>query len=280
MFKSDNSRKIVPQSSAREMESEFDIRDISLTTPRRPKPFSASTSKITLTANRIPCLIKVLGVIWSVIMILNGVWAFLMNYYVSHDSGNREVYFELTNVNLKLSKGLRIRALYLDVIPEENVPMIYTDDRGWYKRINQHLKETDEDKIILSKINGYMYLVISGYFLVSIWSLLGILDIFKFRKTNVLLNVISFFFQITALIIESIAYYTVFSHLNKFRDLYKDLFDKCKCSEVRDKLEKSATHYILYDIPCLVIPIIHLVLSFCYTFGLYRNKHRIDISSN
>ena len=140
------------------------------TTPVSPNFIEAFTPKtqkqvhVVVVPQKIPFFIRVLGIIFSVLIMLNGIWSFLMIYYVTEDKGNKEAYFPPADRELTIYEGLRIRILYLKMLPEESAPILITDDNGWYERTHVNM-EKGVDKGRLTNINGYTYLKVSSYFL-------------------------------------------------------------------------------------------------------------------
>jgi len=222
-------------------------------------------------ASKIPLWIKILGSIWCIILIVNGVFSFLVNHYIAQDSGNREAYFEGSNRNMTIGEGLRIRVMLIDLLSVDKVPMIYTDDRGWYKRIYLGLKEDDVDKIKLKDLNGYRYLIITAYATCVIWIVIGLFDLYKFRTKKGLVSAISYFLQGAALVLQMTAYQMVIRDYLKFEDYYGHLFEGCHCPEFEDNLKESARKYIIYTIFCLAIALIHFFISLCHTIKLIKN---------
>jgi len=225
-------------------------------------------------ASKIPLWIKILGTIWCIILIVNGILSFFVNHYIAEDSGNREAYFEGSNRNLTIGEGLRIRVMLIDLLSVDKVPMIYTDDRGWYKRIYLGLKEDvvdNVDKIKLKDLNGYRFLIITAYATCVIWIVVGLFDLYKFRTKKGLVSAISYFLQAAALVLIITAYQMVIRDYLRFGDYYGRLFEGCHCPEFEDNLKESARKYIVYIIFCLVIALIHFFISLCHSIKLIKN---------
>jgi len=219
-------------------------------------------------ANRTSYWLKILAITWCIILMFNGIFAFILNYYLAHDKGDKETYFEGGYREYRLEDSLKIRITLIEFIDEPKIPKLLTDDRGWYERTYLNLEEGLLDSTKFGDMNGYKFISIVGYILMATWIVIGILGIFKFTRMRGIIDGVSLFLQVIVIVLHIIVYQMVILQYDDFNNYYEELFKESKSHELFTELKKSAKNYIRWNIVCFVIAGIHLCISLYFTFCL------------